>query len=119
MSPVGIATSSSNHTSQKDQGKLWLLLVGVNAYQDRGLPKLSYSAVDCQGLAEALAATTGKFAAKEVNLYHDFASDKPTLNNVKASLEKMRLQPNLKILYYFIFPDMGFLNRKQIKLFYV
>ena len=103
MSPVGIATSSSNHTSQKDQGKLWLLLVGVNAYQDRGLPKLSYSAVDCQGLAEALAATTGKFAAKEVNLYHDFASDKPTLNNVKASLEKIATaaQSQDTILFYF------------------
>ncbi|MDJ0695568.1 caspase family protein [Mastigocoleus sp. MO_188.B34] len=103
MSPLGIATSSSTHTSRTDQGKLWVLLVGVNAYQDKKLPKLSYSAVDCQGLAEALAATEGRFTAKEVNIYHDSASEKPTLGNTVACLEKITalVQPQDTILFYF------------------
>ena len=103
MSPLGIATSSSTHTLRKDQGKLWILLVGVNAYQDEELPKLNYSAVDCQGLAEALVATEGRFTAKEVNIYHDFASEKPTLNNTIAGLEKIITvaRPQDTILFYF------------------
>ena len=103
MSPLGIATSSSTHSSHKDQGKLWLLLVGVNAYQDDKLPKLSYSAVDCQGLAEALANTEGQFVAKKIHAYHDFAADKPSLGNVIDCLEKITTaaQPQDTILFYF------------------
>lgn len=104
MSPLGIATSSSTHASSKDQGKLWILLVGVNAYQDEELPQLSYSAIDCQGLAEALAeATESRFTAKEINIYHDFALLKPTLNNAIACLEKITTvaRPQDTILFYF------------------
>ena len=34
--------------------KLWILLVGVDRYQDsQNLASLKYSALDCQGLGEA------------------------------------------------------------------
>ncbi len=88
MSPIGIATSRSNQVKQKDAAKLWLLLVGVNQYQDEALPSLRYSAVDCQGLAEALAdPALGKF--QEVKIHHDFAPQLPLLTTVRASLKQI------------------------------
>jgi uncharacterized caspase-like protein len=85
------------------EAKLWSLLVGVNQYQDAQLPSLSYSASDCQGLAEALAEATQGFPSKEPIVHHDFATHPPTLEAVRASLEQIvaAAQPQDTILLYF------------------
>ncbi|OKH51628.1 hypothetical protein NIES2101_17830 [Calothrix sp. HK-06] len=36
------------------EAKLWILLVGVNSYQDDAFRYLRYPTLDCQGLGEAL-----------------------------------------------------------------
>ncbi|MBD2344389.1 nSTAND1 domain-containing NTPase [Anabaena subtropica] len=103
MSPLGVATSHSTHTLATGKAKLWLLLVGVNQYQDERLPLLRYSAVDCQGLATALADATERFPEKAEWVYHDFASQLPTLSTVRQSLNQVTntAQPEDTILFYF------------------
>ncbi|MDF5737164.1 MULTISPECIES: nSTAND1 domain-containing NTPase [unclassified Nostoc] len=102
MSPIGI-TSRSTSIKQTVTPKLWLMLVGVNQYQDEGLPSLSYSTVDCQGLAEALVDAAAQFTQTEVKIYHDFAPQPPSLENIRASLREITTaaQPIDTILFYF------------------
>ncbi|MEH2235205.1 hypothetical protein [Nostoc sp.] len=61
MCPVGVRTSHSTHALEIGLAKLILILVGVNQYQDEQIPCLRYSALDCQGLREALNAATQGF----------------------------------------------------------
>ncbi|MEH2252198.1 nSTAND1 domain-containing NTPase [Nostoc sp.] len=102
MSPIGI-TSRSTSVKQTATPKLWLMLVGVNQYQDEGLPSLSYSTVDCQGLAEALVDAAAQFTQTEVKIYHDFAPQLPSLENIRTSLRQITTaaQPIDTILFYF------------------
>ncbi|MCU0552450.1 MAG: caspase family protein, partial [Leptolyngbya sp. Prado105] len=67
------------------QAKLWILLIGVNRYQDSRLPSLQYSAIDCQGLAEALIDATQAFPERSMQIRHDF-SVPATLSQVRESL---------------------------------
>jgi WD40 repeat protein/uncharacterized caspase-like protein len=104
MCPRGVTTSRSTAAKPTIVPKLWLLLVGVNQYQDHQLPSLRYSAVDCQVLAEALAtATQAQFLQQEVKIYHDFATQLPLLATVKESLQQIAAtaQPIDTILFYF------------------
>ncbi len=103
MSPLSIATSHSFRALETGQAKLWLLLVGVNKYHDERFPTLRYSAIDCQGLAKALAEATQEFPQKEAAVYHDFASQQPTLSNLHESLNQIvaAVQPQDTILFYF------------------
>ncbi|MBD2435236.1 eIF2A-related protein [Nostoc sp. FACHB-110] len=90
MCPVGVTTSRSLKAKQTIAPKLWLLLVGVNQYQDQQLACLRYSAVDCQVLAEALkTATQTQFSQTEVKVYHDFVPQLPLLANVRESLKEI------------------------------
>ncbi|MFN6485767.1 MULTISPECIES: caspase family protein [unclassified Nostoc] len=102
MPPIGIASRSTS-VKQTTTPKLWLMLVGVNQYQDDGLPSLSYSTVDCQGLAEALVNASAQFTQTEVKIYHDFAPQPPSLENIRASLRQITTaaQPIDTILFYF------------------
>ncbi len=84
--------------------KLWILLIGVNRYQDRkNLPSLQYSALDCQGLGEALTEATASFSAKEVIIHHDFISQRPCIANVRRSIFQIinAVQAEDTILFYF------------------
>ncbi|MCF4967678.1 nSTAND1 domain-containing NTPase [Nostoc sp. CMAA1605] len=103
MSPFGIATSHLTHTLETGAAKLWLLLVGVNQYQDERLPSLRYSAVDCQGLAAALADATQGFPHKQEWVHHDFFPQQPLLSKVRDSLNQIvsTAQPQDTILFYF------------------
>ena len=103
MSPVGIGSSDSTDTLKTGEAKLWLLLVGVNEYQDEALPSLRYPAVDCQGLGEALAKATQGFPNKEVIIHHDFAAQPPTWEIVRGSLQRIASQTQSQdtILLYF------------------
>ena len=74
MAPASISTSRASRALETGEAKLWVLLVGVNQYQDEQFPNLSYSALDCQGLGEAIAAATQAFPQKSVMVHHDFAN---------------------------------------------
>ena len=90
--------------SDLQPAKLWILLVGVNQYQDRqNLPSLQYSALDCQGLGEALKEATASLMAKEVIIHHDFVTQRPLITDVKQSIAKIinSASPNDTILFYF------------------
>lgn len=91
-------------TPQPESAKLWILLLGVNQYQDlENLPSLQYSALDCQGLGEALKEATASFPAKEVIIHHDFVSQPPLLAEVKRSITKIinTAGADDTILFYF------------------
>ena len=74
MAPASISTSRASRALETGEAKLWVLLVGVNQYQDEQFPNLSCPALDCQGLAEAIAAATQAFPQKSVMVHHDFAN---------------------------------------------
>ncbi|AFY99664.1 caspase family protein [Calothrix sp. PCC 6303] len=103
MSPLGVGISHSALTLQSGESKLWILLVGVNEYQDRGLPSLRYPALDCQGLGDALAKATQGFPNKEVIVHNDFAPQAPMLETVRGSVERLVTQARSQdtILLYF------------------
>lgn len=91
-------------TSKSKAAKLWILLVGVNQYQDQAhLPSLQYSALDCQGLGEALKEATASFEQKEVIIHHDFVNQLPRLGNVQDSITRIVNTANAEdtILFYF------------------
>ena len=100
---LGIGSSDSSYTLKSGEAKLWLLLVGVNDYQDMGLPSLRYPALDCQGLEESLIKATEGFPNKEIVVHHDFAAKTPQLKNIRESLKKIVLysRPNDSIMLYF------------------
>ncbi len=103
MAPVGIGSSDSSYTLKSGEAKLWLLLVGVNDYQDIGLPSLRYPALDCQGLEQSLIKATEGFPNKEIVVHHDFASKTPILKNIRESLKQIVFysRPNDSIMLYF------------------
>ena len=103
MCPVSRSTSRSKLALETGAAKLWLLLVGVSRYQDEQLPSLRYSALDCQGLAAALAEATQGFPQKEVIVYHDSAAQLPQLNTVRASLQHIAAaaKPQDTVVFYF------------------
>ena len=91
-------------TGELKPAKLWILLVGVNQYQDRqNLPSLQYSALDCQGLGEALKSATVSLMAKEVIIHHDFITQRPLIADVRQSIATIinSASPNDTILFYF------------------
>jgi uncharacterized caspase-like protein len=103
MCPLGIGFSDSTTILKTGEAKLWILLVGVNQYQDQNLTSLRYPALDCQGLGEALSSATQGFPNKEVIVHHDFAAQAPTLQMIRRSLLKIvsESQPQDTILLYF------------------
>ena len=103
MSPLGVGFSGSTKILKTGKAKLWILLVGVNEYQDISLPSLRYPALDCQGLEEALFKATQGFPSKEVIVHHDFAAQPPTLQMIRGSLQKIvsQSQSQDSILLYF------------------
>ncbi|AFZ32636.1 WD-40 repeat-containing protein [Gloeocapsa sp. PCC 7428] len=111
MSPVSVGTSRSMYL-ESGKAKLWVLLVGINKYSDSGIPTLRYSAVDCQGLTEALADATQKFPDKEVIVHHDFATLTPELFAAQNSLKYIisAARPQDTVLFYF--SGHGFLEPK-------
>lgn len=102
MCPIGVRTSQSTQALETGAAKLWLLLVGVNQYQDKQIPSLRYSAQDCQGLAAALNAATQGFPQKELRIYCDYGKI-PLLENIRASLQEIAAatKPIDTVLFYF------------------
>lgn len=104
MAPLGIGGSTgSTQIFTKGEAKLWVLLVGINEYQDSGLPSLRYPALDCQGLGEAIAKATEGFPRKEVLVYNDFTEQTLTLSTIRGSLQRIveKAKSNDTIFLYF------------------
>lgn len=102
MCPRVKSRSKANPSSEPP--KLWILLVGVNQYHDRqNLSSLQYSALDCQGLGEAIEEATASLANKEIIIHHDFVTQRPRLAEVKQSIEHIinSATPADTILFYF------------------
>ena len=101
---------------QKDNSnkpaKLWVLLVGVNQYQDsQNLASLQYSALDCQGLGEALKDATAS-RNKEVIIHHDFAQRLPRLIEVQQSISQITAAAGSEDTILFYFSGHGILDAK-------
>jgi WD40 repeat protein/uncharacterized caspase-like protein/energy-coupling factor transporter ATP-binding protein EcfA2 len=104
MCPRAVAKRSPKIIPKQEVAKFWLFLVGVNQYQDeKSLPSLQYSALDCQGLGEALTEATESFPAREIILHHDFATHKPNIAQVRDTLQHIvsTAKPQDTILFYF------------------
>ncbi|ELS02079.1 WD40 repeat-containing protein [Xenococcus sp. PCC 7305] len=96
-------------------GKLWVLLVGINHYNDVELPSLSYSALDCQGLGEAISEATDK--SRELVLHHDFADRKPELETVRTSLKEIVTSARSGDTILFYFSGHGILDAASQKVY--
>jgi len=86
------------------KAKLWMLLVGVNEYQDKRLNPLNFAVSDCQGLAEALEEATQRFRDKEVIIHCNPAVQRSSiLEAVRASLRRIVTEANPQdtVLFYF------------------
>jgi len=117
MSPVSVGTSQSKYALKTGSSKLWILLIGVNKYQDSSLPPLQYSALDCQGLSEALAEATQAFPQKEIITYHDFAVQSPTLERILQSLNRISQAANSQDTVLFYFSGHGLLEPESQQAF--
>lgn len=73
MCPVSVGSSRVTRALESGAAKLWVVLVGVNQYHDRQFPPLSYPALDCQGLGDAIATATQLFPRCSLVMHHDFA----------------------------------------------
>jgi uncharacterized caspase-like protein len=89
MPPVVVGSSRFASALETGEAKLWIVLIGVNDYQDETLPNLRYAAYDCQGVGEALAQATQAFPQKEFFIHHDLTVDKPTLKAIQSSLQQV------------------------------
>ncbi|MGI0492079.1 caspase family protein [Alkalinema pantanalense CENA528] len=95
---------SSATTPRNEPAKLWMLLIGVNEYQDATLPTLQYSAIDCQSLGDVLTeVVSSSFATCNASIYHDFAEQLPVITPIQQSLLKIQQQANPQdtVLIYF------------------
>lgn len=103
MPPVGIGASRFTSALETGDAKLWVLLIGVNQYQDETLPSLRYAALDCQGLGEALSGATQAFPQTEFLIHHDLVPETPTLATIQASLQRLvrEAKPKDTVLTYF------------------
>ncbi len=101
--PVSLGTNQPAQSLKSGAAKLWILLIGVNHYEEGTLPSLQYPAPDTQGLAQALAEATRAFPSKELYIYHDFAPQQPTASAVRQQLSKISqaAQSQDTVLVYF------------------
>jgi uncharacterized caspase-like protein len=103
MSPVGVGASRFASALETGTAKLWVLLIGVNQYQDPTFPALKYAAIDCQGISSALAAATDPFPHKEFLIHNDLVEQTPSLARVEFSLQRLVSEAQVQdtILIYF------------------
>jgi len=66
---------------------LWILSIGINRYQDKKLPSLSYAAADAEGIVAAFGSQKGKLF-REINsmVINDGSRIKPTYENIIDNL---------------------------------
>lgn len=111
----------SNPSTQQLEGsqiKLWIVLVGVNHYQDSQIPDLRYCANDCKELAETLKIATQQFQKTEIIPLYDGGKKTPNLLEIIASIQKFSLaKPEDTVLFYF--SGHGYLDSNNRPIFCV
>jgi WD40 repeat protein/uncharacterized caspase-like protein len=110
MCPVSLGTSNSARVLETGEAKLWLLLIGVDRYNDARLPALRYSALDCRGVSEALKEATQTFPKKEIWTFHDADTQTPTLAKVMSSLQQISSNANPQDTVFIYFSGHGILD---------
>jgi uncharacterized caspase-like protein len=94
--------STSVHQLERDQPKLWMVLVGVNHYQDPYIRNLQYCANDCKELAETFKLTAQNFQETEIIALYNGGELNPALAAVSASIETFRsAESGDTVLFYF------------------
>ena len=111
MAPIGLNTSRSISALEKGEAKLWILLVGINQYQDPRLISLRYAAKDCQHLGLAILNATKLFPKKEIFSYHDFSEISPNLEALKNSLLYITKSAKDRDTILFYFSGHGLLHQ--------
>jgi|GEM_PF-4744014 len=101
---------------KEGSAKVWMLLVGVNQYQ-QPLKSLQFAVADCQGLEEALVETTKQFPNKEVLLHCDNANLPPTLKAVSNSVQRISREANWQDVVIFYFAGHGEVELPNDQLF--
>ncbi|WP_016866440.1 MULTISPECIES: caspase family protein [Fischerella] len=97
-----IVSNPSKQKLELDQAKLWIVLVGVNHYQDSQIPDLRYCANDCKELAETFKIATQKFQKTEIIPLYDGGNKPPNLSEIITSIHQFRLaKPEDTVLFYF------------------
>jgi uncharacterized caspase-like protein len=89
------------------RAKLWMLLIGVNDYDDSRLGSLKFAVSDCRGFAEALNQSTVEFPERQIFSHVGLASQKPLCRAaVEESLDRLLdpisgIKPQDTLLFYF------------------
>lgn len=96
-------SSGSTIAFTSGNAKLWVLLVGINQYQDQQFPALQYSFADCQALETVLLEAVREFPKKHLLTRHDFTVKPPTLETVWTDLFHIAstAKPQDTVLFYF------------------
>ncbi|MBM4133741.1 MAG: hypothetical protein FJ245_08240 [Nitrospira sp.] len=69
---------------------LWVLAIGVNAYQDSHIPPLPYAGQDAEALVQALTQQRGKiFRDVHAFVLADMAAAQPTGENIRRGLSRL------------------------------
>ncbi|WP_414581600.1 caspase family protein [Scytonema sp. PCC 10023] len=97
-----IVSNPSTQQLERGQVKLWMVLVGVNHYQDSQILDLKYCANDCKELAEALTIATQQFQETEIIALYDGGEKPPNLLEIITSIQQFRsAKPEDTVLFYF------------------
>ena len=82
---------------------LWILAIGVNGYEDKNLPPLSYAAADAGGVVDVLKGQKGKLF-REINslIINDISTLKPTYENIADNLNYLSRAGHNDVVILFI-----------------
>ncbi|RCJ20595.1 hypothetical protein A6770_31300 [Nostoc minutum NIES-26] len=97
-----IVINPSTQQLERVQGKTWIVLVGVNHYQDHQILDLRYCANDCKELADTLKIVTQQFQETEIIALYDGGDKPPNKLEINNSIQIFRLaKPEDTVLFYF------------------
>jgi hypothetical protein len=97
---------------RKGVSKFWIVLVGVNHYNDPGLHNLHYAVDDCRGLENALDQVTENFQDKE-KLIHCVGSLDSERKNILESLNRVAREAKEDDIVLFYFSGHGHSEASQ------
>jgi WD40 repeat protein len=82
------------------QPKLYALAIGVSAYENKGIPRLTFAAKDAQDFAQALQRQTGKlYKSVEVKILTDTRANKDDILDALDWLQKQVTQHDVGMLF--------------------
>jgi hypothetical protein len=95
---------------QKGIAKIWMVLVGVDQYQDERLPNLDFAVADRDGLSTALEVATREFPRKEIRSLR-------TRDEICHGLSDLARDAERKDIILFYFSGHGALNTVDQQLY--